>query len=125
MRASPRGRATLPNKDAYEVLGLEPGATKTLIRHAYRRLAKRYHPDVNGGDDLAAERFKEVQCAYEALADERFQSTRRRTAPTHEFVMPDEHPFLRYFLRYRAFTEMRAGKETRPGTGEDSSESPP
>jgi len=54
-------------RDPYEVLGIEPEATKAEIRKAYRRLAKQHHPDANPGDAATAERFKEVQQAYESL----------------------------------------------------------
>ena len=46
-------------RDYYEVLGLEKGASEDAIKKAYRKLAKKYHPDVNPGD-TQAERFKEV-----------------------------------------------------------------
>ena len=51
----------------YILLELSPGATKEEIRKAYRRLSKKYHPDMNGGSKLAEEKFKEVNEAYEAL----------------------------------------------------------
>jgi curved DNA-binding protein CbpA len=54
----------------YEILGLEPHATGAEIRAAYRRLARRYHPDVCAGID-AARRFAEVAGAYEVLHDPR------------------------------------------------------
>ncbi|MEK4114944.1 DnaJ domain-containing protein [Paenibacillus sp. FSL W8-0919] len=53
----------------YKVLGVEPSATAADIKQAYRKLAKRYHPDVNQGSEEAARKFREVQQAYEVLAD--------------------------------------------------------
>lgn len=56
-------------KDYYAVLGVSRHADQEEIKKAYRRLARRYHPDVNRGDQEAAERFKEINEAYEVLGD--------------------------------------------------------
>jgi molecular chaperone DnaJ len=56
-------------RDFYEVLGLSRGAGGEEIKKAYRKLARQYHPDVNGGDPEATERFKEISRAYETLSD--------------------------------------------------------
>lgn len=56
-------------RDPYEVLGVSRDATQEEIKKAYRRLARRYHPDANPDDPEAAERFKEVAHAYEILSD--------------------------------------------------------
>lgn len=56
-------------KDYYSILQIKPEATKEEIKAAYRRLAKKYHPDVNGGAPWAEERFKELQEAYSVLSD--------------------------------------------------------
>jgi molecular chaperone DnaJ len=55
--------------DLYIVLGLERDATVGDIKRAYKRLARRYHPDINPGDRLAAEQFRRIAAAYEALSD--------------------------------------------------------
>lgn len=57
--------------NAYELLGVEPRADLDDIKRAYRALAKQLHPDVNAGDDDAAEHFKRVTAAYNLLADRR------------------------------------------------------
>ena len=55
--------------DLFIVLGLEHGASEGEIRRAYRRLARRFHPDINPGDRVAEARFREILDAYETLID--------------------------------------------------------
>ena len=55
--------------DYYDILNVSRDADEKEIRRAYRRLARQHHPDVNPGDDDAAERFKEINGAYEVLSD--------------------------------------------------------
>ena len=55
--------------DYYSVLGVERGAEQTDIRRAFRRLARKYHPDLNKDDPDAEERFKEINEAHEVLSD--------------------------------------------------------
>src|SRR2546422_3773201 len=55
--------------DLYVILGLEHGATDLEIKRAYRRLARRYHPDINPGDRTAEARFRQILEAYETLID--------------------------------------------------------
>lgn len=57
-------------RDYYEVLGVPETASSDDIKKAYRKLAKKYHPDANQGDAAAAERFKEVGEAYSVLSDD-------------------------------------------------------
>lgn len=57
-------------KSLYDTLGVPRTASQEEIKKAYRRLARRYHPDANPGDKAAEERFKEVQHAYDVLSDE-------------------------------------------------------
>ena len=56
-------------KNYYEILGVEKNASKEDIKRAYRKLAKKYHPDKNPGDKQAEEKFKEINEANEVLSD--------------------------------------------------------
>jgi molecular chaperone DnaJ len=55
--------------DLYELLGIARGATLIEIKRSYRRLARKYHPDINPGDNAAEARFKEITRAYETLSN--------------------------------------------------------
>ena len=56
-------------RNPYEVLGVASTASSTDIQKAYRKLAKKLHPDLNPGDKAAEEKFKEVAGAYDLLGD--------------------------------------------------------
>lgn len=56
-------------RDFYEVLGVERTANQGQIKHAYRKLAMKYHPDKNPGDEEASDKFKQVSTAYAVLSD--------------------------------------------------------
>ncbi len=57
-------------RDPYEVLGVPRGASAAAIKSAYRKLAKKHHPDSNKNDPKAAERFSEINSANEIVGDE-------------------------------------------------------
>ena len=61
-------------KDYYKILGVDRNASEKEIKSAYRKLARKYHPDVNPGDKAAEEKFKEVSEAYEVLTDKEKRS---------------------------------------------------
>lgn len=58
-------------KDYYKILGVDKKASQDDIKKAYRKLARQYHPDLNPGDEKAAEKFKEINEANEVLSDEK------------------------------------------------------
>src|SRR5512134_2491493 len=55
--------------DLYVILGVPHGASESDIKRAYRRLARRFHPDINPGDRTAEARFRQILEAYETLID--------------------------------------------------------
>ena len=61
----------MAQKDYYQILGVEKNASQDEIKSAYRKLAKKYHPDLNKDNPDAADKFKEVNEAYEVLGDEK------------------------------------------------------
>ena len=79
--------------DFYVILGLERGATLADVKRAYKRLARRFHPDINPGDRMAAAQFRQIAEAYETLSDpdrrRRYDTTGASTdmtgAPTFGF----------------------------------------
>src|SRR5499426_3806476 len=74
--------------DFYVILGLERGATLADVKRAYKRLARRFHPDINPGDRMAAQQFRQISEAYETLSDpdrrRRYDATGRTTQTTGE-----------------------------------------
>ena len=59
----------MASKDFYQTLGISRTASDKDIKQAYRKLARKYHPDVNPGNKSAEEKFKEINNAYEVLSD--------------------------------------------------------
>jgi molecular chaperone DnaJ len=59
----------MAGKDYYQILGVSRNASEKEIKHVYRRLARKYHPDLNPGDKSAEARFKEINAAYEVLSN--------------------------------------------------------
>ena len=77
-------------KDPYEVLGVPRSAGDAEVKKAYRRLARKFHPDVNPGDASASKRFQEIAAAYEILKDPKRKERYDRFGDTGE--PPDAAP---------------------------------
>ena len=101
--------------DHWAVLGLEPGADAESHKQAFRRQARRWHPDLNGNDPAAEERFKKINEAYEVLSD-----PRRRQAWEAGGVSEPGHrdPFASGFPDFHDYVDQLFSRrrERRPAT---------
>src|SRR5690349_958158 len=96
-------------KDPYEILGVQKTDSEAAIRSAYRKLAKRHHPDVNPGKPEAAEHFKEISAAYDILSDKDKRARYDRgeiDAAGNE--TPPQRPFYREYANAAGREKYRA-----------------
>src|SRR5687768_17475006 len=82
----------MAKKDYYQILGVKKDAKADEIKKAYRRLARKHHPDVNPNDKASEEKFKEVQEAYDILSDEKKRKVFDRFGYYNDNLDPDS-PF--------------------------------
>src|SRR5947199_8758222 len=75
-------------QDYYETIGVPREAKEDEIRKSYRKLARKYHPDLNPGDKSAEDRFKSVQEAYDILSDPK----KRQMYDQYGFYSPNGYP---------------------------------
>ena len=83
-------------KDYYKVLGVERGASEADIKSAYRKLARKYHPDVNPNDKKAESQFKDINEAYQVLRDPEKRRKYDKLGPTREHGLDQEEILRRY-----------------------------
>ena len=77
-----------PNpQDHWAALGVEPGANQQALKQAFRRLARRWHPDLNANDPIAEERFKRINEAYAVLTDPRRRQAWETSEPSESGSM--------------------------------------
>jgi len=109
-------------KDYYQILGVPRTAGETEIKAAYRKLARKFHPDVNPGDKQAEEKFKEVAEAFAVLSDPEKRSKYDRGG--HEAFGPGFDPFAGFGFPdlsdlFNLFGGAARGGRTRPRHGAD------
>ena len=89
------------NPDPYEILGIARDATQREVKHAYRRLAMKFHPDHNPEKTEAEARFKQIQQAYEILTGRKKPCGISLTSSYHKPYAPplfeNEHPFFSFY----------------------------
>lgn len=104
--------------DHWAVLGLEPGADAAALKRAFRAQARRWHPDLNGNDPVAEERFKQVNEAYAVLSDPR----RRRAWEAGDSAAADARdpvdPFASGFPSFERYLEHLFGTRRPTGSAE-------
>ena len=106
--------------DHWEVLGLEPGADPARLKQAFRRQARRWHPDLNSNDPVAEERFKRINEAYEVLSDPRrreaWESGVGEGLAHDPFSggFPDFHDYLDHLFGRRQNSREDEARERRP-----------
>jgi len=117
-------RVTPGTVDHWGVLGLEPGADAPTLKRAFRAQARRWHPDLNGNDPVAEERFKQVNEAYAVLSD----PARRRAWEAGEPERPgagEQDPFATGFPDFETYLDQLFGGRRRPrGENQDGLDGP-
>ncbi len=97
--------------DPYGVLGVRPDATDAEIAKAYKRLAKRYHPDLNPDNAAATARMGQINQAYDEIKRRRQSGNRSQSAPGGAYAADD--PFKDYYQSYRRTATPDYGDEYR------------
>ena len=100
---------SIADPDYWSLLGLEPGSSQDQLKRAFRQEARRWHPDLNGNDPVAEERFKLVNEAYAVLSDPR----RRQSWEAGDRASETSHdPFASGFPHFEDYLEVVLGIPT-------------
>lgn len=111
--------------DPYKVLGLSPNATDEEVKQAYRRLAKKYHPDMNPGDPVAAQKMNDINAAYDQIKNPPRQTAYQNAYDpfagwqrqyTKEDSSPSGMQAARHFIRYGDYASARNSLDGVPGS---------
>ena len=118
--------AQAPTQDYWRVLGLEPGADPTALKRAFRLQARRWHPDLNGNDPEAEDRFKLVNEAYAVLSDpRRRQAWEAGLGDGVDQAGPDSDPFASGFPAFEDYLAALFGERRPPRPEPVHSQEPP
>ena len=98
-------------RDPYEVLGVPHGASEDEIKTAYRRLAKKYHPDLNPGDPTAAQKMNEVNEAYDRIKNpQAWQQPQGNPFTGQQYTYrpgQEGDPFEEFFRQFKYLSDSR------------------
>ena len=120
------GRAASAAVDPWAVLGLAPGADAAGLKRAFRSQARRWHPDLNGNDPVAEERFKQVNEAYALLSDPRRRRAWEAGEPDPDGGPMAADPFAHGFPAFQTYLEQLFGSSRRSAEpAADDGEEPP
>lgn len=96
-------------KDYYKILGVDKDADQDEIKKKYRQLAKKYHPDLNKGNDKAQEKFKEINEAYEVLGNEEKRKRYDAFGSGNNFSQGDNFDPSHYGFDFSGFNKRPGG----------------
>jgi len=109
-----------PRVDYWQVLDLQPGADAATLKRAFREQARRWHPDLNGNDAVAEDRFKQVNEAYAVLSDPRRRRTWESGGESAGGDGAGVDPFAEGFPAFEVYLDRLFGREPLPRqTGSD------
>ena len=113
-------------RDPYEVLGVPHGASEDEIKAAYRRLAKKYHPDLNPGDQEAARKMNEVNAAYDQLKNPESYARQQQAeeAARQQAQQNAGDPFAGFYGNFYGQTDSSGQDNYYYYSGDDSGQQP-